>query len=293
MTNSDLQLSNQCHVHFYNKDKVRIDGEIKPPITIDTHSVKSISIPLTQVKTLKCVILLVSKFVKQGVHGATSKFAYEVFRTPFLKDEGSNTDIFRFSAILFAVNFSTDRFIEIVSNWRQITLLFRLVGLVHFIEATKNRKPYTNNYIVCRYTGDQISPLVNVGLIKLMNITVGLQGLDSYYGNYFYMQNATKEILPFRSGNRISRKNGPARTAKDIFPHLHFTSFSIKALTEIYILEEILETINATIHFSSRNNEGYILNLEISHMEIRVSDEGPTIPEIIKGVYNFMIQAPP
>jgi len=279
---SIINSQTSCHVHFYNKEKVRIDGEIKPPITIDSHKVKSISIPLTQVKPLKCVILLASKFVKEDVNRAIDKFADDVFRTPFLQDKESNTDIFKSSAVLFAVNFSKHRMLHTISNWRKISKLFRLVGLVHFVESTKNRKPYTNSYIVCRYMGEKVSPLFHVGFMKLMSITVGLQGLDSYFGSYFFMKNAPAEVLPFKSGNYIRRKKGPVQTAKSIFPHLQLSATSIKALTEISILEDLLEPMNATILYSSFGYNNLLLDLEISYMEIKISDDGPVIQDFIK-----------
>jgi len=38
---------------------------------------------------------------------------------------------------------------------------------------------------------------------------------------------------------------GPVQTARDVFPTVHFSTSSIKQLTEIYILEEVSKTMNS------------------------------------------------
>jgi len=55
-----------CHLHLINKDKIRIEGEIKSPLTLDTHNEKFISIPLLHVKPWKCTILHVNSKIYQG-----------------------------------------------------------------------------------------------------------------------------------------------------------------------------------------------------------------------------------
>jgi len=53
-----------CPVHFINKENIRVEGEIKSPITIETHINFTVSIPLAKAKAYKCVILLIAEISK-------------------------------------------------------------------------------------------------------------------------------------------------------------------------------------------------------------------------------------
>jgi len=160
---SIINSQSSCHVHFVNKKNIRIDGEIKPPITIDTESVKSISLPLTRVKPLTCVVILISKFIGRDIgNSETINFSQKLFKKPFLRDVRSRINIYRFSVFIFAVNIPTNRLLQIINNHKKHVLLFRFVGIVYFVPSTKKEKPHTKTYIVCRYVGERGSPLLSV-----------------------------------------------------------------------------------------------------------------------------------
>jgi len=81
--------SSSCHIHFVNKDKVLIKGELTSPLTIDTHSVNSISLPLLRMKPLICVVLLIGNFLK--TKKTSISHSLEAFHHTFLRDEASET----------------------------------------------------------------------------------------------------------------------------------------------------------------------------------------------------------
>jgi len=85
---SVINSQRSCHVHFINKYRVRINGELKPPMTIDTRSKKSISLPLTRMKPLNCVILI-GKFNRKQLEELSIYYLHrylETFHYTFLSN---------------------------------------------------------------------------------------------------------------------------------------------------------------------------------------------------------------
>jgi len=109
---------------------------------------------------------------------------------------------------------------------------------------------------VRRFVGEKVPLLKAVRFSKLINVLRELKDLNEYSGNFVFFPEPPLELVPLISGGVIRRKGAPVQTANEIFPSVHFSSSSIKLMTEIYMLEDVLVTMNASIHYSVRSHKG-------------------------------------
>jgi len=262
---SVINSQSSCHVHFINKNKLRLEGEFLPPITIDTHRVKSISLPLMWVRPLNCVILLIAEFLEPTAEKTWFFDSIKTFHETFLSDDSSKTKSSRFSVLLFAGPSPRGKILYKIGNMRQTTLSFRLIAIVEFISSTNGRKSHVKNYIVHRF--DPTSPLLKVEFRKLMSTIRELKDLAAYSGNFFSLYDTPKELAPFMSERNLRRKSGPAGTAKQIFSATHLSASLIKNVVDIYVLEEVWRNLNSSVTHKYKYNRNFE-RARISHMEV-------------------------
>jgi len=206
---SIINSQSTCHVHLVNKDKIRIEGEIKSPVTMDTHNESYLSIPLMRVKPFKCVILLIAKFFKQETKRTNLEYLVKTVHRKFLSNKLSGTKASGFSALVYLVTRPTEKVLKHIREYQAFVLLFRIVVIVRFPKPKS--KPHSKNYIVRRFMGSKVSLLEKVHFSKLIKVLRELIDLDAYSGSFCFLEQTPMGLVPVISVGSIRRKGGPCQ----------------------------------------------------------------------------------